>query len=156
MKVRTPSTVQLPDKDSPQTAGCHRQGCLAPWCLVRRPRWTWQPADPSRTLSGRTPPASSCRGEAKQPLVESTSEHHVRWNIKEIRMIGGVRGVNGRGGAERRFSLMVCEVCRFCMPAVLGPDGRTDEPSTGGKSLSSRAHTVTGKFMHAFSTRFNY
>lgn len=126
---------------------CHLQGCLVPWCPVRRPRWTWQPADPSRTLSGKTLPASSCHEETEQPLVERRSAHYVSWNIKEIGWSGGT-GVNGRGGVERRFSLMVCEVCHIsgiatpCWHRWVQMAWQMSRVLTGSHSRAEHTHTL--------------
>lgn len=46
----------------PPKAGYRPPGCLGRWHPGRKPRWNGQPADPSRTWSERTLPASSWRG----------------------------------------------------------------------------------------------
>lgn len=122
--------------DSPQRAACRPRGCLDPWCLVQTPRWIWQPADPSHTLSGKTPPASSCREEAEAGRLEAEPCIILPGTLRRLSDCRG-GGVNGGGGVERHFSLMAREVCRFsgicgaCGPCRVQMDQQTRGGLTG-------------------------
>lgn len=54
---RVPTSPAVPPR-----AGYRPPGCWGRWHRGRKPRWNGQPADPSRTWSERTLPASSWRG----------------------------------------------------------------------------------------------
>lgn len=118
-------------QNPPLKAAYHLRGCLVLLCQVRRPKWTWQPADPSRILSGKTLQASSCSTNQDSHVLGGGEVCMSAGTLKRSLYLGD-KGVNGRRGG---VCVKCVWRCSFMLPQ-LGPDGLADL-----KLLSSKTCT---------------